>query len=91
MMSGPHTSDPPNPLGNDPKPDMAPIAILTVPRIWTRLVIACVTLLFLVVIVVTVMVYLNWRSAQINTQRIIEIERRLGQLEGKVGDKADAH
>lgn len=60
--------------------------VLAVPRTWTRLVVAVVTLLFLVVILVSFMVYLSWRSAQLNTQRIIELDKRLGEVEGKANE-----
>lgn len=73
---------PPNPLGNDPtQRAAAPIIMLTVPKSWTRLVVAIVALLFLVTCVVTFMVYLSYRTAQSNTDRIGEINRRLGHLE----------
>jgi hypothetical protein len=59
------------------------IAMLAVPRSWTRLLVAVVVLLGMVVALVSFMVYINWRNTQANTDRIIELQRRLGALEGE--------
>lgn len=73
---------PPNPLGNDPTQRATPpIVMLTVPKSWTRLVVAIVALLFLVTCVVTFMVYLSYMLAQANTDRIDDLYRRVGHIE----------
>lgn len=75
---------PPNPLGNDAtRGAVQPIIMLAVPKSWTRLVATIVALLFLVTCVVTLMVYLTYKTAQANTDRIEELNRRLSYVEAQ--------
>lgn len=82
-MSAIHTSDPPNPLGHFPGAREPVIAVLTVPKTWTRLVVACVGLLFVVVLLVAMMVYISWRTALFNSGRIDAINERIGHIEAR--------
>jgi hypothetical protein len=83
----PNISDPPGSPPNDARRSEAqnggqtPIALLAVPRAWTRLVVAAVTLLFLVVGLVAFMVYLNFRTVEQNRVRIEELQQRMAVLE----------
>jgi hypothetical protein len=65
-------------------PDNTTITMLAVPKSWTRLVMAAVILLFMVVGLVTFIVFIQYRSSQANTDRILDLQREIEQLRGEI-------
>lgn len=64
-----------------PTPQVAPqVYMLAVPKSWTRLMIVTVSLLFIIVGLVSYIVYINYRIAKDNTERIIELRVELENL-----------
>jgi hypothetical protein len=60
------------------------VALLVVPKSWTRLVVASVSLLALVVFLVIVIVFLSWGQAQANSDRILDLQNEVTCLKAHV-------
>lgn len=60
------------------------ITMLAVPKAWTRLVVALCILLFTVVGLVSLMVYVQYKTSQRNTDRILEMQHELDELKSRI-------
>lgn len=60
------------------------VALLVVPKSWTRLVVAAVSLLGIVVALVTVIVFLSWGQAQANADRILDLQNEVTCLRAHI-------